>query len=172
MSITLDQLIGDVSGGRIRGIVLGSPLAAAIEREGDDFSERKRRKFIKYIEDLAPGEELQLVLFYDDARNVRALTLYYNYFLAEHDDDTEPFEHLAAEVHAALTKVHGDAALEERAEGEGTKIRSWHLSDESKLVSMTYTVRDRDDHRYDQRVLKLEHGSPSSRQRHRGADFA
>jgi len=158
MSITLDQLIGDLSGGRIRGIALGSPLATAIEREGDDFSERKRRSFIKYFENVAPGEELELVLFYDDARNVRSLTLYYNYFLATHEDDTEPFERLADEAHAALTKVHGDATLEQREEGEGTEIRSWHLPDGSRLVSMTYTVRDRDDHRYDRRVLKLEHG--------------
>lgn len=158
MSTTRDQLLGDLSDGRIRGIGLGSPLAEVIDREGDDFSERKRRNFIKYLRDIAPGEEFELVVTYDDDRHVRSLTLYWSYFLAAHEDDTQPFERLAVEVHAALAKVHGDAALERREEGEGTEIRSWHLPDGSKLVSMTSTVRDRDDFRYDRRVLKLQHG--------------
>jgi len=163
MSTTLHHIIGEHPFGKIRGLRLGTPLAEAINAEGDDYSERKRRNpHLKYYEDLAVGEELELVIYYDEARAVSALALYYNYYLTAHQEDVQAFEQLTAEALSAFTDLYGEAAEERRVEGGKEKrFYTWLVSLEygqtARLVLMVYPITDPEDYKYDRQVLQLEY---------------
>jgi hypothetical protein len=163
MSTNLQHLIGDHPFGEIRGLRLGTPLAEAINKEGEDYSERKRRNpHLKYFKNLTQGEELELVIYYDEARAVSGLKLYYNYYLAAHQDDVQAFEKLATEALSAFTELYGAATEETRVEaGKEKYFYTWLIPLEEeqsvKLILMIYPVTDPEDYKYDRQVFQLEY---------------